>query len=61
MVIKNAVEYPVEVSVDIADENIDLYKAYIKKVECEFSDEIDELLETLNLSYLRVKNAREPA
>jgi hypothetical protein len=60
MVIKNAVEYPVEVSVDIADGNIDLYKAYIKEVECEFSDEIDELLETLNLSYLRVKNAKGP-
>jgi len=61
MVNKNAVEYPVDLSVDIADENIDLYKAYIKKVEWEFIDEIDELFETLNLSYLRIKNAKEPA
>jgi hypothetical protein len=55
MVMENAVEYPVDVSVDIADGNIDLYKAYIKKVEWEFVENVDELLETLNLSYLLVK------
>jgi hypothetical protein len=56
MVLKNIVEAPVEASIDIVDGNIDLYKAYIRKVEWDFIVDIDELLETLNLSYLRVKN-----
>jgi len=56
MVDNYAVEYPVDVSIGIVDGNIDLYKAYIKKVEWEFIDNVDELLETLNLSHLRVKN-----
>jgi hypothetical protein len=56
MVLKNMVEAPVEASIDIVDGNIDLYKAYIRKVEWEFLGNVDELLETLNLSYLRVKN-----
>jgi hypothetical protein len=54
---KNVVEAPVEESIGIVDDNIDLYKAYIKKVEWEFTDGIDDLLRTLNLSYLRVKDA----
>lgn len=56
MVTKKVVETPVEESIGIVDDNIELYKAYIKKVEWDFARNIDELLETLNLSYLRVKN-----
>ncbi len=56
MVNNYVVEYPVDISIGIVDGNFDLYKAYIKKVEWEFIDNVDELLETLNLSHLRVKN-----
>jgi hypothetical protein len=54
MVNNYAIEYPVDASIGIVDENIDLYKAYIKKVEWEFIDDVDEILEALNLSHLRV-------
>ncbi len=52
---KNVAETPVEASIGIVDDNIDLYKAYIKKVEWEFTDSIDDVLKALDLSYLRVK------
>ncbi len=56
MVNNYVAEYPVDVSIGLEDGNIDLYRAYIKKVECEFTSNVDELLEELNLMHLRVKN-----
>ncbi len=57
MISELVTEYPVDVSIDVADGNIDLYMAYIKKVEAEFLEEVDELLASLGLSHLRVRTA----
>ena len=40
---------------DLSEGSFDEQMAYVKNVERDFIDGIDELLESLNLSYLRVK------
>ncbi len=57
MISELVTEYPVDVSIDVADGNVDLYMAYIKKVEAEFLEEVDELLASLGLSHLKVRTA----
>ena len=39
---------------DLTNDSFDEQMAYIKKVEFEFANSVDELLEAFNLSYLRV-------
>jgi len=41
--------------VDIANGNIDLYRAYLKNVEQDFVNNVDEMLENFNMCHLRVK------
>ena len=52
---KNMMECAGNTLADLTEGSFDEQMAYVKNVEQDFMNSIDELLESLNLSYLKVK------